>query len=78
MRKLTGNIDPRTRKQLVKLVQDILDADGSEEEQDRNYELLHRVVLHPEASDLIYYNDNPDITAEEIVEEFQAYRPIHL
>ncbi|WP_283809039.1 hypothetical protein [Tumebacillus amylolyticus] len=40
-------------------------------------ELLERNVLHPEVSDLIFW-DKRELKAEEIVDEALAYKPIIL
>jgi hypothetical protein len=67
----------RSREELIHMVQQLIDADLSEEEEDRLVEELKASVLHPRITDLIYYN-TPKLTAEEVVEKALAYRPIGL
>ena len=67
------------REQLILLVQKILQAEGSEEEQDRMLVELKENVPHPEVSDLIYFPpDGRDLGPEEIVDMALSYRPIQL
>ncbi|MEU4032710.1 hypothetical protein [Streptomyces collinus] len=67
----------KSREELVRIVQQLIDADLPEEEDDRLLEGLRASVLHPRVSDLIYYSD-PPLTADEVVERALAYRPIEL
>ncbi|MFE9444816.1 hypothetical protein ACFYO2_38905 [Streptomyces sp. NPDC006602] len=66
----------KSREKLIHMVQQLIDADLSEEE-DRLVEDLKSSVLHPRITDLIYYN-TPKLTAEEVVDRALAYRPIEL
>ncbi|MBW8800336.1 MAG: hypothetical protein JF597_44240 [Streptomyces sp.] len=54
-----------------------MDARLPEREHDALLDGLKRSVLHPRVSDLIYYSD-PERTAEEVVDQALAYRPIAL
>ncbi|MFF1718901.1 bacteriocin immunity protein [Streptomyces sviceus] len=67
----------KTREELVRMVQLLIDADLPEEEEDQIVAELKSSVLHPRVTDLIYYN-TPKLTAEEVVERALAYRPIEL
>ncbi|OLZ59342.1 hypothetical protein AV521_45535 [Streptomyces sp. IMTB 2501] len=67
----------KSREELVRIVQQLIDARLPEEEEDRLMEELKASVLHPRVSDLIYYS-NPPLTAEEVVNQALAYRPIGL
>ncbi|MFJ9708729.1 bacteriocin immunity protein [Streptomyces sp. NPDC101234] len=67
----------KTRDELIRLVQQIMDARLPEREQDALLEELKQSVLHPRVSDLIYHSD-PELTAEEVVDQAMAYRPIAL
>lgn len=67
----------KSREELIHMVQQLIDADLSEEEEDRLVEELKSSVLHPRITDLSYYN-TPKPTAEEVVDRAFAYRPIEL
>ncbi|MEU2422781.1 bacteriocin immunity protein [Streptomyces sp. NPDC007851] len=67
----------KTPDELILLVQQIMDARLPEREHDALLEELKQSVLHPRISDLIYYSD-PELTAEEVVDQALAYRPIAL
>jgi hypothetical protein len=76
MAKKYGSIPESERVMLVALVQRIMDAEGSEEEQDAQIQKLEDEVLHPEAADLIFYPEVDGESAEKIVDKLLAYRPI--
>jgi hypothetical protein len=59
------------------MVQLLIDARLTEEEEDRIVNELKSSVVHPRVTDLIYYN-TPKLTAEEVVDRALAYRPIEL
>lgn len=67
----------RSRDELIRLVQQIMDAGLPEREHDALLKRLKQSVLHPRVSDLIYYSD-PELAAEEVVDHALAYRPIAL
>jgi hypothetical protein len=67
-----------SEEELVELVQRIMDCDGPEEEVDRMMNLLEANVPHPEVSDLIFWNKDGDLTAEEVVRRALAYKPFLL
>ena len=73
-----------SRDELVALVQRILDGDDAEDEQDRLVRTFEQSVVHPGASDLIYWPERradgswPEPTADEIVDAALAYKPIEL
>ncbi|MGC6432031.1 MAG: bacteriocin immunity protein [Jejuia sp.] len=65
-----------TRKELISLVENIKDSeDKTEQELDNLINILKRNVLHPEVTDLIYYNE---LTPEEIVDKALSYMSIRL
>ena len=67
------------RAELVSLVQKIINAEGTEEEQDEMLLLLKASVPDPKVSDLIYYPPGgQDLSAEEVVDRALAYKPIQL
>lgn len=53
-----------SNEELVKLVTDIMNAEGTEEEIDSMLDLLCKSVPHPSVSDLIFWNDE-DLSPEE-------------
>jgi hypothetical protein len=65
------------KEQLIMLVKRIMAAGGTEEEQDRNLQLLKQHVPDPHASDLIFW-PNREMSTEEIVDTALAYVPIIL
>lgn len=67
----------KSRQELVQVVQQLIDAALPEDEEDRLLGELKGSVLYPRVSDLIYYSD-PPLTAEEVVDQALAYRPIEL
>ena len=67
----------RSRNELVRMVQLLINADLPEGEEGRVVAELKSSVLHPRVTDLIYYN-TPKLTAEEVVGKALAYRPIEL
>ena len=54
-----------------------MNAEGTEAELDRDMQLLEANVPHRHVSDLIFYPQK-EMTAEEVVDEALAYRPIAL
>ena len=67
----------KSREELVRMVQLLIDARLTEEEEDRIVNELKSSVVHPRVTDLIYYH-TPKLTAEEVVDRALAYRPIEL
>lgn len=75
------------RDELIKLVEAITRADGAtEEEDDRLLQLFQDSVVHPAASDLIFYSHkyfgeeyrHKQPTAEQVVDMALEYKPIEL
>jgi hypothetical protein len=67
----------RSREELVRMVQILVNADLPEEEEDQIVEELKSSVSHPRVTDLIYYT-TPKLTVDEVVDRALAYRPIEL
>ncbi|MEU9986290.1 hypothetical protein AB0E10_05655 [Streptomyces sp. NPDC048045] len=67
----------KSREELVRMVQQLIDARLPEDEEDRLLDELQANVLDPRVSNLIYYSD-PPLTAEEVVDQALAYRSIEL
>lgn len=61
-----------SKEELVRLVERIQNAEGTEEEIDAMIEHFQASVPHPTVSDLIYYPDE-EITAVQIVDVALAY-----
>ncbi|WP_066303907.1 bacteriocin immunity protein [Bacillus sp. FJAT-29814] len=65
------------KDELIILVEKIINVEGSENEINDMICILEKNVLHPEVTDLIFYNDE-HLTPEEIVEKALSYQPITL
>jgi len=63
------------RERLIALVRDIVDCAGTEEEVDAWIDEFVNSVPHPQAGDLIFYNE---LSAEEVVDRALAYEPTRL
>ena len=66
-----------TKEGIVRLVNHIQNADGTEKEIDDMIDLLQESVPYPSVSDLIFYSED-EMTAEQIVEAALAYAPPRL
>jgi len=66
------------RAELVDLVQQIMDADCTEEERIEMTLLLEANIVYPDVTDLIYYPKHGEPTAESVVDEALSYKPIAL
>jgi hypothetical protein len=66
-----------TRDQLVRLVEDIVNVRGSEEEIHEWLGQVQDSVPHPNVSDLIYYSD-VELSPNEIVDVALGYQAIKL
>lgn len=68
-----------TREQLIAIVQNLLVAEGSEEEHLARLNYLGRFVVDPQIADYIYWPaDGVEMRAEAIVDRALAYKPIQL
>ncbi|MFI6093491.1 hypothetical protein [Streptomyces sp. NPDC051218] len=67
----------KARAELIEIVRKFIDATLPEAEEDALLEELMVSVPHPRVSDLIFYQD-PPLTAEQVVDQALAYRPIEL
>ena len=63
------------KKELIDLIEQIKNFEGTEEEEDVLLEKLQNLVLDPEISDYIYWTD---MSSEEIADKVLAYKPIIL
>lgn len=67
-----------SRDELIRLVQQIMEADATEAELDQMLNLLQNSVPDPNALNLIFWPGGPEPTAEEIVDKPLSYKPIAL
>lgn len=72
--KLKPGFQDYTEAEFTELVAKIFSAEGGEKYQDELLENFITVSEHPESSDLIYYNDDEDLTPEKVVAEVRAWR----
>ncbi|MDE1464141.1 bacteriocin immunity protein [Spartinivicinus poritis] len=68
----------KSKSELIDLVGKIMRCAGTEKEVDDWVRELENSVPHPEVTGLIFYPKKADATAEEVVEEALAYKPIIL
>ncbi|EKM0365437.1 bacteriocin immunity protein [Cronobacter turicensis] len=72
------NFKPRfedyTEAEFTQLVSGIFNAAGGEAYQDELIEHVCTLSEHPEGSDLIFYNNDEDITPQGIVNEIKTWR----
>jgi hypothetical protein len=73
----SGGIDMSDHLHLIDLVRKLMNAEGTEDEQDNMLTELQQQLPHAEISNLIFWDDR-DLTPEQIVEEALAARPIIL
>ncbi len=67
-----------SREELIDLVEGIKDPRGTEDDTNRELALLEANVPDPNVSDLIFWPDGPELTAEEVVDKALAYQAIPL
>ncbi|WP_308405492.1 bacteriocin immunity protein [Streptomyces tardus] len=65
------------RVELVRIVERIMNVEGTEEEQDALIELLEKHFPHPRVLGLIFCSD-PELSAEEVVDAALTYRAFEL
>jgi len=56
------------------LVAEIFSAEGGEKYRDELIEVFITVSEHPEGADLIFYNDDDDLTSEKVVATVREWR----
>ncbi|GII57321.1 hypothetical protein Pth03_57100 [Planotetraspora thailandica] len=75
-------ISSEERTELIRLVDFLMSAQGTEKEQDEALRSLESRVPHPRVSDLIFWPQHEgfdhDPTAQQVVDAALAYRPIEL
>ncbi|WP_044973122.1 bacteriocin immunity protein [Ruminococcus sp. HUN007] len=69
--------DKLSREELIKLVSDIIECNGTEKEIDEMMEVVEKNVPDPNVSDLIFWNDD-NLTPEQIIDKAFEYKPIQL
>ena len=65
------------RERLIKLVNDIIEFNGTEEDIDNMINILESNIIDPEVTDLIFYSKD-NLSAEEIVDKALSYKAIEL
>ncbi|ELY6345208.1 bacteriocin immunity protein [Cronobacter muytjensii] len=71
---LKNKFQDYTQEEFTQLVSEIFGAKGGEAYQDKLLENFIAVSEHPDGSDLIYYNDDPDLTPEKVVSVVMEWR----
>ncbi len=71
---LKNKFEDYTQSEFTKFVSGIFAAQGGEAYQNRLLENFIAVSEHPDGSDLIYYNDDENLTPENVVEAVKAWR----
>ncbi|MFE5795047.1 bacteriocin immunity protein [Streptomyces sp. NPDC056503] len=64
------------REELIRLVEEIMHFEGSEEDEDLLVEKLKENVLHPRVMDLIFHPEHGEPTAEQVIDAALSYKPI--
>lgn len=68
-----------TRDEAIPLVQRLLDVDTSDEAEDAEIlDTLERGLVCPHISDYIYWDPDPELSAEKVVDRALAYKTIAL
>ncbi|WP_405703162.1 MULTISPECIES: e9imm peptide [unclassified Streptomyces] len=67
-----------TRDEAVLLVQQLLNGDGAEPETGAIIAALQRGLACPHISNYIYWDFDPALSAEKVVDRAMAYKPIAL
>ncbi|WP_368244720.1 hypothetical protein [Clostridium tertium] len=65
------------RERLIKLVNDIIEFNGTEEDIDNMINILESNIIDPEVTDLIFYSKD-NLSVEEIVDKALSYKAIEL
>lgn len=66
-----------TRTQLIDVVQQVMDCDGTEEEIDQKIQWLEQNIADPNVIDYIFW-PKVELTAEQIVDKALGYTPVVL
>ncbi|GAA2790955.1 e9imm peptide [Streptomyces showdoensis] len=66
------------RDEAILLVQRLMNAEASEDEADEILANLERGLACPHISDYIFWDLDPELTAEKAVDRALAYKPIAL
>lgn len=71
---LKNSFEEYTEVEFTRLVSVIFSAEGGERYQDVLLENFIAVTEHPQGSDLIFYNDDDDLTPEKVVATVREWR----
>ncbi|WP_111891236.1 bacteriocin immunity protein [Acinetobacter sp. MB5] len=66
------------RKELINLIIRIMNAEGSDAELDADIEQLIQLSEMPDVTNLIFYPETDDVSAEDIADTIINFRPIPL
>ncbi|MEU2248225.1 e9imm peptide [Streptomyces sp. NPDC019224] len=68
-----------SREEALPLIQRLLDGDVADEAEDSAIlDALHRGLGCPHISDYIYWDFDPDLSADKVVDRAMTYKPIAL
>ncbi|MCX2179610.1 e9imm peptide [Streptomyces sp. SKN60] len=67
-----------SREEAISLVQRLMNGETSEQEGDDILDDLERGLVCPHISDYIFWDFDPELTAEKVVDRALAYKPIAL
>ncbi|MEU3477159.1 e9imm peptide [Streptomyces sp. NPDC033754] len=65
-------------EEAIRLVQRLMNPETPDEESSEILEVLQRGLVCPHIGDYIYWDPDPEPTAEKIVDRAMAYKPIAL
>ncbi|WGM04075.1 bacteriocin immunity protein [Arsenophonus nasoniae] len=72
--KLKNSISDYTESEFKRIIEAIINCEGDEKMQDDYLEHFISVTGHPSGSDLIYYPENNDGSANAIIKEIKEWR----
>ncbi|ROQ32092.1 hypothetical protein EDD98_1065 [Streptomyces sp. PanSC19] len=67
-----------TREEAILLIQRLMNAEASEDESSEILAALKRGLACPHISDYIFWDSDPELTPEKVVDRAMAYKPIAL
>ncbi|MFF9196911.1 e9imm peptide [Streptomyces sp. NPDC014779] len=75
---MTAKPTRMSREEAIPLVQRLMNGETSEDEGDDILDNLRRGLACPRISDYIFWDFDPELTAEKVVDRALAYKPIAL
>ncbi|MER5203803.1 e9imm peptide [Streptomyces sp. NPDC002825] len=67
-----------TREEAILLVERVLNPETPEEESSQILEALEQGLSCPHISDYIFWDPDPELTPEKVIDKAMAYKPIAL